>query len=629
MKFFFSVLLCFLLQFSFANNNEQSRILVHTLNYLGQDYPNAVKDGKVINYEEYEEMEEFCESSEKYFLEFSTQWSDSDSASISQLIKDLTLLVKKKAPFEEVAAKSQEARNKIIAATGLKTYPSHSPDLVNGKKVFATECVKCHGITGKGDGPEGAALNPKPRNFHDEERMSHISPAHVFNTVRFGLEGTGMKAYPELKDDEVWDVAFYILTLRLQKPKTDSVQRYDISLEKIATSSDEDLRTQFRFSQEQINAVRYAHSEAKPSNFLNTTLGYLSSAEIQYHNKKNSEAMQAASLAYLEGIEPIEHQLKIADPELSEKLEEQIQRIRKMISDNRPASELSDSINAARQTLKQAENALLEKKSSFWMLLLMSASIFLREGLEAFLVILVILSVSNAANIQNAKRWVHAGWILAVFCGIILWLGAEKFAPLLSSNIELTEGIISLVAVLMLIYVGFWLHGKSEIGKWKEYVNSLVKNAVDGGSAAGLASLSFFVVFREVFESVLFLAPLSISSEGQQTEAIMLGIFVAFIVVLVLAFFVLKYSARLPIPKLFKISSLIIAVLAVILAGKGIHSLQVYDMNLIPSHFLSFSPIEVLGIYPTVETCAVQILVLIVIAGVWKFTSAKQPQLNQ
>lgn len=607
---------------AYANKGEASRILVHTLNYLGQDYKNAVKDGKVVNEDEYEEMEEFCEHGERYFQEFSSDWSDADSAAVGSLIEELVTLVKNKASYELVAKKSAEAKLKIIAITGLKTFPSSYPNLEAGKKLYLTECAKCHGPEGFGDGPDGLVLDPKPRNFHDNERLKFISPSHAFNTIRLGVEGTGMRSHVGLEDEEVWNLAFYVISLRYKnaEPEKDKELLQKIPLEKIAVLSDVELSKEFNLNNQQLADIRLNQPHAGNDLFLKTAVEYLDRANLYYTNARADDALQSASLAYLQGIEPIELQLKATDPELSEKLEKQIQRIRKLINENRPIAEVNDSINAAKQTISEVGAVLEKKEYSFWLSFFMSISILLREGLEAFLVIMVILSVLKAANIPNAPRWVHAGWVTAVLCGIIIWFLGSKLMPV-GSSMELIEAIISLVAVAMLLYVGFWLHGKSEAGKWKEYVSRLVKNAVSEGSLWGLASLSFFVVFREVFESVVFLSSLNIESGGKQSEAIVLGVIIAFLLVFTLAFVVLRFSTKLPIPQLFKISSIVMAVLAVVLAGKGVHSLQ--EIGHMPIHGLTITRIELLGLFPTLETCLTQLFVLVLVIIVWNLAGKK------
>ena len=64
--------------------------------------------------------------------------------------------------------------------------------LAVGDKVFHERCELCHGPNGMGDGPGGAALNPKPRNFHDKAVQDTLSDAWIVHTIMNGKAGTGM-----------------------------------------------------------------------------------------------------------------------------------------------------------------------------------------------------------------------------------------------------------------------------------------------------------------------------------------------------------------------------------------------------------------------------------------------------
>ena len=617
---------------SSAENGEQSRILVHTLNYISHDYAFAVQDGKVISKDEYSEELEFAEASLNYYKQYSSGWSDDDSAAIGVLIQRLDSLIDKHAPFKDVSSLATETKNKVIKASGLTIIPSKYPNLQNGKILFRTECAKCHGNTGYGDGPEGKDLDPKPRNFQDNERMKTISPFTAFNTIRLGIEGTGMKPHPTLDDEQVWDVAFYLVSLRYvplsNHPylKEETTRKFldSLKLSVIATNSDEEFSSSLNLTdsakqQLALASIRLNQPVADEGEFINTSLKYLDGAMELYQQGKYSEASQLAALSYLEGIEPIENQLKASDPNLMAKLEEQMQGLRKMLDEKHSLVEVKDSINSVRITIKSVGEVINKKNYSFWLALLLAASVLLREGLEAFLVIMVILSVVKATELKKSKLWVHSGWIGAVLVGVALWLFGGSLMKQQLQHVELIEGTVSIIAVLMLLYVGFWLHGKSEIGKWKDYVSKMMKGVVSKESVLGLASLSFFVVFREVFESVLFLSALNIESGGKQSNAIVLGVIAAFVIVIVLASLVLKFSTKLPIPKLFKISSFVMGVLAVVLTGKGVHSFQV--LNYIPVHALAVMRIELIGLFPTIESCAAQILVLIVVLLVWNITT--------
>lgn len=609
-----------------AQNAEQARVLVHTLNYISNDYQYAVANGKVISQLEYNEELEFGEAAIKYHRLYAGQWQPADSVAVGEMVTRLNTLITSKADFKEVSKLATETKNKVIAASGLSITPTQYPNLQNGKIVYKTECARCHGNTGNGDGPEGKELDPKPRNFHDNERMKTISPFAAFNTIRLGIEGTGMEAHPTLDDEQVWDVAFYILSLRYKQGEQNSELKKlvdSIKLETIALKTDNELlaaypQTDSNAGQLFLAAVRTQQPASDENAFINTSLKYLDGAMSLYRAGKFDEASKLAALAYLEGIEPVENQLKATDPGTMEKLETQMQVLRKMMDENRPATEVQDSLKQVRLTISSLNEMLGKKNYSFWLAFMLAASVLLREGLEAFLVILVILSVVKATELKQYTGWIHAGWLGAVLVGVALWFFGGALMSDQLKHVELIEGVVSIVAVAMLMYVGFWLHSKSEIGKWKEYVNQLVKGAVNNQSLLGLAGLSFFVVFREVFESVLFLSALNLESAGKQTNAIGLGVVAAFAVVIIMAWLVLRFSTKLPIPKLFKISSIVMGLLAIVLTGKGVHSFQV--LNYIPVHGVPMFRFELLGIFPTVETCVAQLFALMLVIVMWRLT---------
>lgn len=609
-----------------AQNAEQARVLVHTLNYISNDYQYAVANGKVISQLEYNEELEFGEAAIKYHRLYAGQWQPADSVAVGEMVTRLNTLITSKADFKEVSKLATETKNKVITASGLSITPTQYPNLQNGKIVYKTECARCHGNTGNGDGPEGKELDPKPRNFHDNERMKTISPFAAFNTIRLGIEGTGMEAHPTLDDEQVWDVAFYILSLRYKQGEQNSELKKlvdSIKLETIALKTDNELlaaypQTDSNGGQLFLAAVRTQQPASDENAFINTSLKYLDGAMTLYRAGKFDEASKLAALAYLEGIEPVENQLKATDPGTMEKLEAQMQVLRKMMDENRPATEVQDSLKQVRLTISSLNEMLGKKNYSFWLAFMLAASVLLREGLEAFLVILVILSVVKATELKQYTGWIHAGWLGAVLVGVALWFFGGALMSDQLKHVELIEGVVSIVAVAMLMYVGFWLHSKSEIGKWKEYVNQLVKGAVNNQSLLGLAGLSFFVVFREVFESVLFLSALNLESAGKQTNAIGLGVVAAFAVVIIMAWLVLRFSTKLPIPKLFKISSIVMGLLAIVLTGKGVHSFQV--LNYIPVHGVPMFRFELLGIFPTVETCVAQLFALMLVIVMWRLT---------
>ena len=133
-----------------------------------------------------------------------------------------------------------------------------------------------------------------------------------------------------------------------------------------------------------------------------------------------------------------------------------------------------------------------------------------------------------------------------------------------------------------------------------------LSRALSRGSAWFLFLLAFIVVYREAFETVLFYAALW--SQGHH-GAIMAGAATAAVSLAVVAWLMLRYSRNLPFGKFFAASAALVAVLAVVLAGKGIAALQ--EAGWVPMSLFNGPRIDLLGIYPTIQGVAAQLVVLV------------------
>ena len=96
--------------------------------------------------------------------------------------------------------------------------PETPANIKAGKTLFQQTaqplaCFNCHGIKGDGQGPMGAALNPPPRNFTCGETMQDISDGQMFWIIKNGSKGTGMMAFSNMPDNQIWQMIHYIRTL--------------------------------------------------------------------------------------------------------------------------------------------------------------------------------------------------------------------------------------------------------------------------------------------------------------------------------------------------------------------------------------------------------------------------------
>ena len=96
--------------------------------------------------------------------------------------------------------------------------PQNSENVKAGETLFQQTakplaCMNCHGAQGDGEGPMGAALDPRPRNFTCGETMKDISDGQLYWIIKNGSMGTGMMAFSGTPDNQIWQLIHYIRTL--------------------------------------------------------------------------------------------------------------------------------------------------------------------------------------------------------------------------------------------------------------------------------------------------------------------------------------------------------------------------------------------------------------------------------
>lgn len=103
----------------------------------------------------------------------------------------------------------------LFAGSVMAAPPKASKELLEkGKASFTTNCVVCHGEKGDGNGPAGAQMNPKPRDFAAGKFKNGEKLEQVFKTLTEGLPGTAMPPFTHVSEEERWGLAHYVLSFK-------------------------------------------------------------------------------------------------------------------------------------------------------------------------------------------------------------------------------------------------------------------------------------------------------------------------------------------------------------------------------------------------------------------------------
>jgi S1-C subfamily serine protease/mono/diheme cytochrome c family protein len=216
--------------------------LVFLLQYIGVDYGIAVRGGVAVDAEEYREVLGLSEQIvERYDALRPHGGAGSDIKRFHDLILD-------RADWGMVRALSQDLVRRVTDELDVVPYPPRAPDLESGRELYRVDCAPCHGAVGGGDGPSAASMTPKPTSFRGTT-MSIISPHQVYNAATFGVPATAMPSYRDaLPAQSLWEIAFFVMTLRDGFERSPPVEIVPLTLPEIAASSDEELLRRLRAS---------------------------------------------------------------------------------------------------------------------------------------------------------------------------------------------------------------------------------------------------------------------------------------------------------------------------------------------------------------------------------------------
>jgi high-affinity iron transporter len=236
---------------------------------------------------------------------------------------------------------------------------------------------------------------------------------------------------------------------------------------------------------------------------------------------------------------------------------------------------------------------------------LQSASILLREGVEAMLVIAALAGVLRHAGAIRELRALYAGAGLAVLASIAAAIVFDAFLG--GAHDDRIEAAVMLLASALMLYMSGWLFLRQDPRAWNAALQASVRRAMGAGASLSLASIAFLAVFREGSEAVLFLHALGRASGGW-TAGFSAGLAGAFACMIAIYFAMQWLALRIPLRPVFLFTSAFLFLMGLRFIGGAMQELQ--EQTLIPYDGVTLPDWMVaLGVNPTWEALGAQLVV--------------------
>ena len=395
------------------------------------------------------------------------------------------------------------------------------------------------------------------------------------------------------------------------------IPRLDIAEGKVADLKSQGVIIQEAFASKDVKPMGSASEGQKGEvrDEIDFIREQLMATQIYYEQGDTQSAYASARTAYLDSYEYIEIPLRTIAPDFTLEVEFEFATLRNLINENAPVDEIDKAIIAIERSLDESERLVSGTGTIAPMIAFVSSfAIIFREGLESVLILGAIITYLEASRNIKFKKYVHYGIVLAIGATAVTWFIASYVIEISGANRELIEAIAALSATAVLFYVSFWILNKIEHKRWMEFVKAKVFQASASGGVMVFVLLSFFTVYREGFETVLFYQAMFAFAKYMELW-VALGFILGILSLLGIYFAFRKLGKHLPLRALFGLTMGIGAYLSIAFLGNAIREFQVLDyipytsmLGIIPR--LDINVATMTGIYPTLETTIGQIVLL-------------------
>ena len=624
-----------------------------------EEYARGVDaSGKLISDIEYQEATDFLADARGQAARLPGERA---AAALAVLDSIVAAVAGKQVP-DSVKALAQRFAGALGSEATLEL-PKKAADLAEGRQLYQANCASCHGVSGRGDGAAGRGMNPPPPAVGDGPTMHDVSPGTMYRIVSVGIGGTPMPAYGgSLTPEQRWNVVNYLISLRATPPQLAEGEglytqncmschgalgagdgafarsltrlpgeigslgfqaaRSDLELTKIVREGMPGTAmpaTPLTPAQAQ-SVVAYLRTmpvrivpngngtDANDSAeaIAQKVIALLDQALNATRGGRTSEAADRAFDAYI-AFEPMETRARARQPGLVANMEKHFADFRGAVrgGDLRSAERARDIIETTMPSVVELTRPTGSGLEAFWA----SFLIIFREGLEAILVIGAIVAFLIKTGHRERLRSIWVGVAAALAASAVTAIVLKTLLSAMPATREVIEGITMLIAVAVLFSVSYWLISKVEAAKWQQFIQERVTVALEQGGGRALAFVAFLAVYREGAETALFYQALF--NEGARVMLpISLGVVVGAAVLAVIFTMFYRFGVRIPLRQLFGVTSVLLYYMAFVFMGKGIRELQ--EGNMVPITIIpGFPHIDLLGLYPTVETLLSQLVLVI------------------
>ena len=193
-----------------------------------------------------------------------------------------------------------------------------------------------------------------------------------------------------------------------------------------------------------------------------------------------------------------------------------------------------------------------------------------REGVEASLIVGIVMGYLRKTGQTRYTRYAWAGVIAAIVVSVVVALVIQAVGAELEGTAEqVFEGVLMFVAVAMLTSMVFWMRFHSRT--LKSSLENELGAAVRQGHPRSLFITTFVAVVREGIETALFISALTFTADSGST---ILGALLGLLIAALVGYLIYVSTIRLNLRHFFDITTVILLVVGAGLFARGIHEFQ-------------------------------------------------------